>query len=68
MSLGRAGGIISRMAYWDTTSTKTRHEDVRRLAAPVLGDVPDPEAARTLVAVLGDYDQELRRSAHDSLA
>ncbi len=34
----------------------------------MLGDVPDLEAARALVAVLGDYDQGLWRSAHDLLA
>lgn len=45
-----------------------RHEDVRRLAARVLGEVPDPETARALATVLGDDDRELRRSALDSLA
>ncbi len=34
----------------------------------MLGDVPDSEAARALTAVLGDDDQELRRSALNSLA
>lgn len=47
---------------------EARHEDVRRLAARVLGEVPDPEAARALAAVVGDDDRELRRSALDSLA
>ena len=60
--------VAPRAKHPTIEPTDARHEDVRRLAARVLGEVPDSEAARALAAVLGDDDQELRRSALDSLA
>ncbi len=44
------------------------HEDVRRFAARVLGDVANDPAAEALAEVLDDEDVELRRAAADSLA
>lgn len=44
------------------------HEDVRRLAARVLGDVASENVVRALVEAVNDTDAELRRTAADSLA
>jgi len=45
-----------------------RHDDVRRFAARVLGDIHRAEVASALGAVLGDKDSELCSAAADSLA
>lgn len=44
------------------------HEDVRRSAARVLGDIPAGDVALALGATLAEEDSELRRRAADSLA
>ncbi len=44
------------------------HQDVRRFAARVLGDIARDEVARALAAALGDGDGEVRLAAADSLA
>ena len=44
------------------------HEDIRRFAARVLGDLYQVEVAQALVAVLSVPDGELRMAAADSLA
>lgn len=44
------------------------HEDVRRFAARVLGDVADERVVSALAATLHESDLELRRAAADSLA
>ena len=44
------------------------HQDVRRLAALVLGDVAEARVAEALAAALEDPDLELRRRAAGSLA
>ncbi len=50
------------------TQNVKRHDDVRRFAARVLGDVRRPEVASALAAVLNDRDSELCLAAADSLA
>lgn len=44
------------------------HQDVRRFAARVLGDLPRREVARELAKALDDDDREVRIAAADSLA
>ncbi len=44
------------------------HEDVRRAAAGVLGDIPARDVAEALGAALDEEDLELRRRTADSLA
>lgn len=44
------------------------HRDVRMFAARVLGDVPQADVANALALVLADDDEDVRRSAVDSLA
>jgi HEAT repeat protein len=44
------------------------HEDVRRFAARVLGDIGQPDVASALAFVLTDKDNEIRMAAADSLA
>ncbi|MHA1158218.1 MAG: HEAT repeat domain-containing protein, partial [Alphaproteobacteria bacterium] len=44
------------------------HQDVRRFAARVLGDLPRAEVADELATALSDKDMPLRMSAADSLA
>lgn len=44
------------------------HQDLRRVAARVLGDIARDEVARALAAALGDGDGEVRLAAADSLA
>ncbi len=50
------------------TQNVKRHDDVRRFAARVLGDVRRPEVASALAAVLTDRDNEVCLAAADSLA
>ncbi len=45
-----------------------RHDDVRRFAARILGDIHRPEVATALAAVITDRDEEMRLAAADSLA
>lgn len=45
-----------------------RHDDIRRFAARVLGDLAQPEAARALAQALSGFDLDTRLAAADSLA
>jgi len=50
------------------TPSVAPHEDVRRLAAKVLGDLPRDDVAVALSLAVSDADRELRLAAADSLA
>ncbi len=57
-----------RKAVVPTTPQVAPHQDVRRFAARVLGDLARPEVAGELARALDDADAELCRVAADSLA
>lgn len=59
---------IKRKARVPVLPKVVLHEDIRRFAARVLGDLPHGEVARELAAALEADDAEVRLAAADSLA
>ena len=63
-----AGRQKKRRKHVPVDPDVSKDDDIRRIAARVLGDVTDPSAAQALAAALTDGDSETRRNAADSFA